>query len=92
MAKTTPPKETDLRTTHTWGDASAAPFYNQLVRVNGSTKTGYVEMFGVLTGVTYSRLQNTGHEPTQVIVYMEGQQATTFDATQTAIWIALVNP
>lgn len=81
--------DVDLRdTTWTSGDQPVHVFYDQKVRVLGSTKTGYAEMFGVLTGVTYTK--NDEGKVTQIIVYMEGQQSSVFDATRSGVWINLV--
>lgn len=83
-------EEIDLRDTHLTGSKSAADFYEKLVRVYGSTKTGVAEMFGILTGITYTKSEASADLPSQIIVYMEGQQTTTFDATKSGIWISIV--
>ncbi len=75
----------DLREAHLYGTSgSPYPYYNQLVRVVGSTNSGSAELFGVLTGVTYNKDQDT--KVFQIIVYMEGQQHTAFN-TKTGCWI-----
>lgn len=83
--------EIDLRDCHITGSKTAAPFYDQKVRVIGSNKTGTTEMFGVLTGVTFNKAHPNDPLPSQIIVYMEGQQNTVFDATRSGIWISLVD-
>lgn len=45
--------------------------YDTLVLVTGTTTSGVTILAGVLTGVTYT--------PEKVIVYMEGQQNTSFN-------------
>ena len=89
MAAKTPRylEEIDLRDATSYSEtATPTPYFDHLVRVIGSTKSGTVEMVGIITGVTFHKESGSGRL-LQVIVYMEGQQQTVFDATQSGVWI-----
>lgn len=81
MSRTLAPlPEMDLRDAEGANLKLAAPYYDVLVSVHGSTKNGTAQMVGVFTGVTFAG--------DSVIVYMEGSQTTTFDASKSGIWIS----
>lgn len=85
MSRTLAPlPEMDLRDAEGTNIVLAAPYYDKLVSVHGSTKGGTAVMLGVLTGVTFAG--------DSVIVYMEGQQITSFDSSKSGIWIQELTP
>ncbi len=74
-----PLPEFDLRDAAGTNIPKAAPYFDKLVAVDGFTKNDTATMMGTLTGITFAG--------DALIVYMEGQQATTFDTTKSEVWI-----